>query len=201
MVGLPSLSPNRNQGPRQGCPLYPQTGTGDRGGAPLTVPKQGPGTASGPLLLSPNRACVGARWPALTHHVGLRGDQGAVQPGQAAAPAVAAAQAGGSRGASRADAELPVLDQPQPRVVELLVLRGQSGRAVTPLAPPEGLAEALPTSSCPHPAPGVWKAEIHGQTFLCYGSAELTVSGQPQPRPQTCALSLLPCTQHRGAHG
>ena len=64
-----------------------------------------------------------------------------MQPRQAAAPALAAAQAKRARSAGRGDAELSVLDQPQPGVVELLVLWGETGESREPARlPSAGLA-------------------------------------------------------------
>lgn len=63
-----------------------------------------------------------------THQPWLDSGQGPVEPGQAVAPALAGVQPHGSHDARRGQAELSVLDQPQPRVVELLVLWGDSRR-------------------------------------------------------------------------
>lgn len=77
-----------------------------------------------------------------------------MQPRQAGAPAPAAAQAQGSRSAGSGDAELPVLDQPQPGVVELLVLWGETREScVSTQRPSAGLESSFASpSSCPHPA-------------------------------------------------
>lgn len=90
-----------------------------------------------------------------------------MQPYQAVAPALTVAQAQCSHSASLSDAELSMLDQPQPGVVELLVLRGEIGKSCDPTClPSAGLAAwgwqlavapqqmLFSPFSCPHPGPG-----------------------------------------------
>lgn len=154
---------------------------------------------TGPNLrsLATTGGCSGQHF---TYELWLEGGQRPVQPRQAGAPALAAAQAQGSLcGAGPGDAELPVLDQPQPRVVELLVLRGETGESCDSAhRSSAGLASGFASpSSCPRPPDE--ESWSHGKTLAQDKSSGQTQRGLqkgllPQhPRPQTRCRVLPSC--------